>query len=90
MKISILNIDYHRNGIGGAPFHAIVFRDRSDSDDAKIGVVFEQPWHTAVLDIAKLVDSDVEFGSNSYRGDQYEPLLRKAIAQFQREEQSNA
>jgi len=90
MRTSILNIDYHRNGIGGAPFHAIVFRDRSDSEGAKIGIVFEEPWHTAVLDIAKLAECDVEFGSNSYRGDRYEPMLRRAIAQFQREEESNA
>jgi hypothetical protein len=86
MKISILNIDYHRNGISGAPFHAIVFRDLSDGPGAKIGIAFDAPYHTAVLDIGKLADCDVEFGSNSYRGDQYEPALRKAITQHQREE----
>ena len=79
MKISVLNIDYHRNGIAGAPFHAIIFRDTGENSSVKIGIVFEQPWHTAVLDIAKLADCDVEFGSNSWRGDQYEPQLRKAI-----------
>jgi hypothetical protein len=79
MKISILNIDYHRNGTGGAPFHAIVFRETGPESSVKIGIVFEQPFHTAVLDISKLVDCDVEFRSNSWRGDWYEPHLRKAI-----------
>jgi len=79
MKISILNIDYHRNGVCGAPFHAIVFRDTGRQSSVKIGVVFEQRHHIAVLDIGKLADGDIEFGSNSWRGDHYEPLLREAI-----------
>jgi hypothetical protein len=79
MKIRILNIDYHRNGVCGAPFHAIVFRDTGEGGSVKIGIVFEQEAHCAVLDIAKLADCDIEFGSNSWRGDAYEPALRRAI-----------
>ena len=33
-----------------------------------------------MLDVAKLAAGDIAFGSNSWRGDQYEPDLRKAIA----------
>lgn len=84
MKLSVLNIDYHRNGGGGAPFYAVVFRDRGPEASVKLGVVFDEPWHTAVLDVAKLADCDVEFGSNSWRGDRYEPHLRKIIKQHQR------
>jgi hypothetical protein len=32
-----------------------------------------------VLDVAKLAQGDIAFGSNSWRGDHYEPHLRKAI-----------
>ena len=35
-----------------------------------------QPYHCAVLDVAKLAAGDIAFGSNSWRGDQYEPHLR--------------
>jgi hypothetical protein len=80
MKLTILNIDYHRNGICGAPFHAIVFRDTGPEGSAKLGIVFDEPRHCAVLDIAKLADCDIEFGSNSWRGDRYELALRRAIA----------
>ncbi len=80
MKLTILNIDYHRNGICGAPFHAIVFRDTGPEGSAKLGIVFEEPRHCAVLDIAKLAECDIEFGSNSWRGDRYELALRRAIA----------
>jgi hypothetical protein len=90
MKITILNIDYHRNGISGAPFHAIVFRDTGEGASVKIGIVFDAPCHTAVLDINKLVECDVEFGSNSWRGDAYEPLLRRAMAQRQADSDAEA
>jgi len=79
MNISILNISFHRNGIGGAPFHAILFEDDAPDSNVKLGIVFDEPWHTAVLDVAKLVRGDIAFGSNSWRGDTYEPHLRKAI-----------
>ncbi len=83
MKLSILNIASHRNGIEGAPFHAIVFRDQGPEGSVKLGIVFDSPQHTAVLDIAKLADCDVEFGSNSWRGDWYDPSLRIAIRDHQ-------
>jgi hypothetical protein len=86
MRISILNLDYHRNGIGGAPFHAIVFRDTGPEGSVKLGIVFDAAGHTAVFDIGKLADCDIEFGSNSWRGDQYEPRLRKAIERHQAKE----
>jgi hypothetical protein len=79
MKLSITKIAHHRNGIDGMPFHAVIFRDDTERKSAKLGVVFESPRHVAVFDIAKLADCDVEFGSNSYRGDRYEPALRQAI-----------
>lgn len=80
MKLRILNIDAHRNGIDGAPFHAIVFREIGTGGSVKLGIVFDGPGHVAVLDISMLSDCDVEFGSNSWRGDCYEPALRRAIA----------
>ncbi|RUL89446.1 hypothetical protein [Tautonia sociabilis] len=90
IKIRVLNIDYHRNGIGGAPFHAIVFRDSGELGSVKLAVVSDQAAHVAVLDIAKLVDCDVEFGSNSWRGDQYEPGLRRAIRRRERQIEKEA
>jgi hypothetical protein len=82
-RISARAIDYHRNGIAGAPFHAVLFdedkRAHPDDQGRKVAIVFEQPWHTAVLDIARLAGGDIAFGSNSWRGDEYEPHLRRAI-----------
>ncbi len=80
MKLTIIDIAHHRNGVCGAPFDLVLFKDRGAEGSRKVGIVFDEPHHCADLDIAKLAAGDIEFGSNSWRGDHYEPDLRKAIA----------
>lgn len=77
MKLRIDSIQRHRNGISGAPFHAVTFRHHEQGP--MVAVVFEQPHHVAVLQLDKLAAGDIAFGSNSWRGDQFEPFLRSAI-----------
>ena len=84
MKLSIENIERHRNGVGGAPFNVLLFMDTDEG--RMVGIVFEQEHHGAVLNIDKLSQGDIAFGSNSWRGDRYEPHLRKAIANCQGQE----
>ena len=79
MKSNIIRIDHHRNGIGGTPFHVVLFDDSGPETSRKVGIVFAEPHHCAVLDIARLAAGDTAFGSNSWRGDVYEPHLREAI-----------
>jgi len=77
---NIVAIDYHRNGICGAPFYAIVF----DSTEGRrmVATVFDEPCTVAVLDIGLLSEGNVEFGVNSWRGDVYEGQLREAIVAY--------
>lgn len=78
MKLRIDNIQHHRNGISGAPFHVILF---SDSDEGRmLGVVFSAEHHVAVFNLDKLSAGNIAFGVNSWRGDSYEPYLRRFIA----------
>ena len=90
MKLKIVDIAHHRNGICGAPFHVAIFDEdkgaHADDPGRKVGIVFERPGHCAVLDIAKLATGDIAFGSNSWRGDEYEPHLRRAIKRFNQSE----
>ncbi|HTU23411.1 MAG TPA: hypothetical protein VMG10_35575 [Gemmataceae bacterium] len=79
MRIKIIAIARHRNGVGGAPFEAVLFKERGRQGSLKVGILFEEPAHCAVLDVAKLAAGDIAFGSNSWRGDEYEPHLRQAI-----------
>jgi hypothetical protein len=78
MKLRIENIQHHRNGVSGAPFHVLLFRDHDEG--RMLGVVFQQQYHVAVLNLDKLALGNIAFGENSWRGDQYEPHLRKVIA----------
>jgi hypothetical protein len=85
MHNRIIDIAYHRNGITGTPFNVVLFNDRGDAGSRKVAILFGQPEYCAVLDVAKLAAGDIAFGSNSWRGDQYEPHLRRAVkAQLRR------
>jgi hypothetical protein len=88
-RIKVRALDYHRNGVGGAPFYVALFDEGEDAypddDGRKVAVVFAEPWHTAVLDVAKLAAGEIRFGSNSWRGDEYEPHLRRAIDKYNQE-----
>lgn len=77
MKLTIEQIDLHRNGICGAPFHVLIFDDPGNG--RMLGIVFEERYHVAVLKLEKLAQETIAFGENSWRGDQYEPHLRRAI-----------
>ena len=80
MKLHIEQLQAHRNGISGAPFHVLIFRDPQEG--RMIGIVFDEQSHVAVFNLDKLALGDIAFGSNSWRGDKYEPSLRRAIVQF--------
>jgi hypothetical protein len=86
MRLKTINIASHRNGIDGAPFDVVLFEDGGDDSSRKVAIVFDAPRHCAVLDVTKLARNDIAFGSNSWRGDCYEPHLRKLIAAFHRGE----
>ena len=75
MKLKIIDIAHHRNGICGAPFDVVLFEDPGPEGSRKVAILFEEPHHCAVLDVDKLAQGDIAFGSNSWRGDHYEPHL---------------
>jgi hypothetical protein len=79
MKLKIIHTAHHRNGVHGASFDLVLFEDRGLERSRKVGILFEQPHHCAVLDVDKLAQGDIAFGSNSWRGDEYERDLRNAI-----------
>ena len=84
MKLKIIDTAHHRNGICGAPFDVVLFQDSGPEGSRKMAVLFEESHHCAVLDVDKLAQGDIAFGSNSWRGDHYETQLRKEIVERQR------
>jgi len=78
MKITNPDIHHHRNGIHGAPFYTGTFTmDEGDGEKKMLFVLFDKPGHCAVFDFDLLTAGNLKFGENSWRGDQYEPHLRK-------------
>ena len=80
MKVIVHQLAHHRNGISGAPFDIFVFEDSDSIGRRKPGILFEEPHNCAVLDVTQLTEGDIAFGSNSWRGDQYEPHHRQCLA----------
>lgn len=79
----VLQVAHHRNGIAGAPFYVVRFTAAEDKRPM-VGIVFEEPANVAVLDTALLAQGVITFGDNSWRGDQYAPELRAAIARYEK------
>lgn len=79
-RITVETVARHRNGVAGAPFHVVLFRDE---EGRKLAVVFGEIGHVAVLDLTLAAAGEVRFGFNSFRGDVYEPLLRAAVEEFE-------
>jgi len=76
--LQIVDSDFHRNGIAGIGFHVALVDDPNDGD-TKLVVMFPGEGHTAVLSLNKLMEEDISFGSNSFRGDLYDAALRPEL-----------
>lgn len=79
-RITVETVARHRNGVSGAPFHVVLFRE---GGSRKLAVIFDEICHVAVLDLTLAAAGEVRFGFNSFRGDVYEPLLRAAVEEFE-------
>lgn len=75
--IKVLKQAGHRNGVAGEPFKVAIIKDVDGSK--KLVVMFEQSTYTAVFDLALLAEEVIEFGENSWRGDEYEGKLRETL-----------
>lgn len=88
--IRIESIAHHHNGVGGEPFHVILF-DHSDDEGPiirKVAIVTKSRGGCFVLAVGQLAAGDIAFGSNSWRGDVFEDYLREAIARWEESRRS--
>lgn len=94
MKLKILSASYHRNGVCGVGFTAILFQ-HTDKEEGRQGRVmiaslFDEPGYCAVYDVQELDKGNIAFAcGNSWRGDHYECALRPLLAQWQKDHGSN-
>lgn len=79
-EIEVLQVDWHRNGIGGEGFYAVLFRWRTNKGvENFLGTLFDRAGQCAVVSLDRIGEHGVSFGFNSWRGDVVEDRLRKAI-----------
>ena len=76
---SVSMVSYHRNGVNGEGFYAVLFVDFEDRQ--MVASVFEGKGRVAIFEVGGLSDprTGVRFGVNSWRGDTYEAELRSTI-----------
>lgn len=76
----ILKASYHRNGISGEGFYAILFESQYGT---MIASLFDEPRYCAVFNVQMLADGNVEFANgNSWRGDNFEDELRPMLKTY--------
>jgi hypothetical protein len=88
MKINPISVAYHRNGVCGEPFNCVIF-DKIDNEGTTRmlairfaddeGEGFQNP-RIAIFDVSLLCESNIKFGSNSFRGDHFVDAIDKIIA----------
>jgi hypothetical protein len=87
--IKIIEASFHRNGIGGVGFYAVLFSDTEQSD-LMIASLFDEPGYCAVYCVHELSKSNIAFANgNSWRGDHYEGQLRPLLIKYLEEKQDN-
>lgn len=84
---TIISASFHRNGVGGVGFYAILFEDHENG--LMVASLFDEPGYCAVYMVEKLHERDIEFGSNSWRGDRYESDLRPMLKAFLKQNGTN-
>lgn len=84
----IVSASFHRNGVCGVGFYAILF-DTPDGD-RMIASLFDDPGYCAVYSVQLLGEGNIKFANgNSLRGDNYESELRPMLQKFMKENGSN-
>jgi hypothetical protein len=88
MQLQILASAHHRNGRSGDPFDVVLFREAGGSS-RKLGILFEELYHSAVLDLDALVQGHIALPSNPRQDDAYEAHLRQVVAATRTEADSS-
>lgn len=82
--IKVDEVSFHRNGISGEGFHAVLFRERDGRHWRKfLATVFADRGVLSVICLDMLPEHGVNSVFNAWRGDYYEADLRQYITQWE-------
>jgi hypothetical protein len=81
MKLKIIEASYHRNGIEGMGFYAILFNDKENGK--MLAHLFDEEGYCAVTKVKELSKDNIAFAcGNSWRGDVFEASLRPLLNKY--------
>ena len=77
-------LDHHRNGVGGVPFHVAIVEDRRDGKPQEMLVVrFDgDDCYVCAFSLEKLDKREIRFYYNSFRGDHFDEFMDKSIKEY--------
>lgn len=86
----VLEVDYHRNGVGGRPFIVAIVEDPIDTMPGRFLYVDfgEHDYAVAVLDLDKTAEGNIHMhstgsalhpGGNAWRGDMVKDMIGIAV-----------
>jgi hypothetical protein len=78
MTFKATQIEYHRNGVSGDGFYAVLFKDKSFGKGNFLANVFDDKGHIAVINLDLIAELGIGQG-NKWRSDVIENKLIKAI-----------
>lgn len=81
MELKLKKVDYHRNGVAGAPFYAVLFEmvEGGKKRNMVASVFTDKGGYCSVYDVDLLAKGSVTFGENSWRGDHFQEELMRLI-----------
>jgi hypothetical protein len=88
MELEIKSASWHRNGVGGVGFYAILFTDKEQGN--MVASLFDESGYCAIYNVDELVKGNISFAcGNSWRGDRYESELRPLLQVYLEKEGGN-
>jgi hypothetical protein len=87
--IIIKDVSWHRNGVSGEGFYSILFHYKPEKVDM-VASLFDEAGYCAVYSIPELIKGNIAFANgNSWRGDEFEYILRPAVNNFLKTNKTN-
>lgn len=87
-QIKIIDVSWHRNGITGEGFYAVLFDDKETG--RMIASLFDKPGYCAVYNVDELNKGNVKMAmGNSWRGDVFANQLRPLVKKYLKEHGTN-
>ena len=86
LDLTLVSADYHRNGISGEGFWAIIFDD-AENGRMVASLFADHDYFCAVYKVSELAAGNIDFArGNSWRGDYYEKPLRHLVDESRKDD----